>query len=174
MHHQPAGADDLPDAADQRGVADVLRRRAEDLPGLAVAQRDGLHRRLHRDGRLQQVGMEGQHLRPGAGGALREDRHRIALAQGLGHLVHHPQRVALALALDEQRADVADQPAQQRPAQHIRLGDEARLRAARMDAGDVQPGHMVGDEQRGAGRGVPCSSSRAPIRRMSLPLHHCT
>jgi hypothetical protein len=74
--------------------------------------------------------MEGQHLRPGAGGALREDRHRIALAQGLGHLVHHPQRVALALALDEQRADVADQPAQQRPAQHIRLGDETRLRAA--------------------------------------------
>ena len=150
MGHQPARGGHAPQALQQGRLADELNRRAEALLHIGKAQHRRLDRRGGGDGGLQQVGVERQQCWPGPGGALGEHRHRLAGAQRVGHGMHHPQRIALAFPLDEQRAGASHQPAQQRPAPHIGLGDEARLRHRRMQGGDVEPRHMVGHQQRGA------------------------
>eukprot|EP01036_Dinobryon_divergens_P047173 gene47172-63194_t len=159
VHAQALGASHAPQAAHQGHVVDVRRRQADRLAGLGVAQQQRLHRRFTGDRGLQQVGVEMQQPVPGAGGAFREDRQRLAPQQRGIHLVHHAHRVALALALDEQRAGALDQPAQQRPVQHVRLGDETRMRRRGLERQDVQPGDVVGDEQRG------------PRPRLAMHLH---
>ena len=159
---EAAGPADLHQALAQRRVADVLRRDAHRLARLAVAQHHRLHDGGRGDGGLQQVGVERQHAVAGAGGAFGEHGDGVGLAQRVGHLVHHAQRVALALALDEQRAAGARQPAQQRPVRDVGLGHEARLRRARVQRGDVQPRHVVGHHQHRARlRACP---TRAPAR----------
>ena len=49
---------------------------------------------LRGDGRLQQIGMEWQHLDAVTRGALWKHRQHIAGLQPLGHVMHHAQRVA--------------------------------------------------------------------------------
>ena len=56
-------------------------------------------------------------------------------------------------SLDVERADAADQRANNRPVAHIGLGDKARLRAHRMHRGDVQ--RAASQHPPGAGRAKP-------------------
>ena len=148
-HREVAGADDVPQALQQGGVADELGRRAHRMLRVGIAQHRRLDGHAMRNGGLQQVGMEGQHALPVGRGAFGKHRHAIALRQCLRHLVHHAQRVALAGPLDEQRAHAAHQPAHHGPPKHVSLGDESRLRAAGMQRRDVQPRNVVGHHQRG-------------------------
>mmetsp|Transcript_62039 Transcript_62039/g.146946 ORF Transcript_62039/g.146946 Transcript_62039/m.146946 type:complete len:353 (-) Transcript_62039:767-1825(-) len=138
---------DPPQALRQRGVADELRGGAETLARLMPAQHHRQHRCVHRHRGLQQIGMEGQQFGPRAGGALREHRHAVTGTQRRSGLVDDAQCIALAAALDEERAGTFDQRAHQRPMPHVGLGHEAGLRQHRMQRGDVQPGHMVGHQQ---------------------------
>ena len=86
-------------------------------------------------------------------------------------------RVALALALDEQRAGAADQPADHRPARELRLGDEAH-RLHRIERDDVEPRDMIGDDQNVAARvrersGQPCvDAEHAQQTTRPAPDHH--
>ena len=94
--------------------------------------------------------MEWQQLRPRARGAFRKDGHGIASGQRLRHLMHDPQRVAFALTFDVDRASAVHQVANHRPMPHLGLGDKPCLRAHRMDGHDVEPAHVVGNDEFGA------------------------
>ena len=86
-------------------------------------------------------------------------------AQRRGHRVDDAQRVALALALEVERAGRDRPGARQRPAPHVGLGDEARLRHDRVDGHDVEPGDVVGDQQAAAARPARPSTSQADAER---------
>jgi hypothetical protein len=72
---------------------------------------------------------------------------KIARLQRLGRLVHHAQRVALAGALDVERARTGHQRADDGPVLDVGLGDETCLRQHRVHGGDVQPGDVVGHHE---------------------------
>ena len=91
---------------------------------------------------------------------------------GLGDLVHHPQRIALALALDEQRA--APRRSTSPAAASARTSDLETKRARGHTAckrQDVEPRHMVGHQQRWRRRANP--ACRLECARRSHAAGHC-
>lgn len=155
-HHGLQGwcAQRAPERAEQRVVVDVARRVAR-LAGRLVdeAQRCRLHGHVGRDGGLQEVGMEGQQHAAIARRAFGEDGDAVAVAQRLGHVVNHAQRVATLLALDVERAGAGGQRTDQGPVLHRRFRDEAHV-PRRMQRDDVEPGDVVGDQQHRPARGT--------------------
>jgi len=146
MGQQPIGARHLPDRFEQAGLAEVERRGTEGGAAIGVAQRDRLHSDLRRERGLQQVGVERQQQRPSTGRSFRKDGDARAGPQRIGHLMDDTQCIALALALDEQRAATGDHEAEQRPLPHVGLRHEAH-RPPGVDREDVEPGHMVREQQ---------------------------
>ena len=84
-----------------------------------------------------------------AGGAFREERQHIALLQGLGHLVDHPQSIAARGTADVQSTAAAGQRAQHRPVAYVVFGDKAAMYRGVQD-GNIQPGNMVAHQHQRA------------------------
>ena len=116
---------------------------------IQIGQRSRFDGRIGRDGRLQQVGMEGQQKLPRSGGAFGENGQDVALTQAVCHAVNHPHRISAAFSLDEQCARRADEFAQKRPVPDARLGHKMG-RTHSIDDQDVQPRNVVGHHQQRA------------------------
>lgn len=83
------------------------------------------------------------------GAALGEDGDRLARPQRLGDPGHRGGQGPDAVPVDEQGAAAGGQPPRDRPVPDLRLGEHP----GRADGGeqrDVQPGHVIGDEQQPA------------------------
>lgn len=104
----------------------------------------GLHRNGSRPGRLEQPGVKRSQRAAVGRGALGEDRHVLAGAQHRGH----PRRgyFGALSALEKQRTDPGREAANERPAGDVGLGHEHGI-GVRQQAGDIEPRHMVGDQQ---------------------------
>ncbi len=119
----------------------------------AVEPQIGDRDRLHGQGALpgiigdaEQRALERQDAVAVARGALGEEDEVVAGVEPLANGVALRGGAAHA-AVDEDGALQPGQPAEQRPARHLGLGDEAALDDAAEDL-DVDIGDMVGDEQR--------------------------
>ena len=120
--------------------------------------------------------MEGQQVAAVAGGAFGEHGHGVARLQRLRHLVHHAQRIALALALDVQRAARAATSAPSSGQRRTSALETKRASARRVHRHDVEPRDVVGDQQRGA-RSGGCAADAAgamPSTRSSWADHQPT
>ena len=91
--------------------------------------------------------MERQQAVAGRGRSLGEDRDRLPSLQRRGHRLDDAERVALALALEVERAGSVDESRHEWPGPDVGLRDEARGRHDRVDRHDVEPGHVVRREQ---------------------------
>lgn len=143
---QPRRAQHGQHATHQADVVDVGRRPAAQAIDPVVAQAEGMHRHRGVDRALEQGAVKGQQAVAGSGGAFR--KHHQALA-GTKSGQHVPLGVVgrlAAAAFDEYRVVVAAEPADQRPACHIALGDEAR-RQQGVEDNDINEGNMVTDQQ---------------------------
>lgn len=125
----------------------------------AVGQRhigkgDRLHRhgpaRGGRQGRREQRALERLDPDPVGGSALGEQDDVTARPQPCRQFIALLSAKA-PVSADEDRAGQPGQPAENRPARHLRLRHEGPVHRIAQHQ-DVQPGHMVGDEQRRTGR----------------------
>jgi len=146
LHHDPALSQHAPQRGHETRVSGVGDRSDARAIIVVIADRHRLHLPQRVDHRLQQRAVKGEELAAVAGLAFGKDRNHIArFERGTGVAVD-AMRVATAPALNEQRAAVGDQAADQRPARKIRPGDEAR-RLNRIEHEYVEPGNVVGDDQ---------------------------
>jgi hypothetical protein len=157
-----------PDRSHQRLVAQVERTGAV-LPRRIVdeAQRQRLHGRAGRDGRLDQVGVEGQHAAAVARGALGKHRNDLPGPQAVGDLVHHVHHVATVFALDVERAGAGGERPDQRPVPDVGFRHEPAV-PRRMDHQDVEPGNVIGHQQHRPTRG----GCPAHLERDAHGTHH--
>jgi hypothetical protein len=100
------------------------------------------------------------------------NRDHVAGAQRIGHLVHDAQRVALALALDEERAGARHQPADQRPVRTSALETKRACGARGMDARDVDPRRRGWRQQRAPPRAAAVHREPDAEPRSSAADHH--
>jgi hypothetical protein len=110
-----------------------------------VGDGDRLYRNIGGSRRLQQQAMEWQHGDAGAGGSLRKYRDRFATFQSLFDAC--PDSSGLTTApLDEQRACLSGEPADQGPLPDLCFRQEAR-RSKGAQNGDVTPADVIADDQ---------------------------
>ena len=118
---------------------------------LRVAQRDRHDPGARVDGRLEHRRPERTHRGAAPGRALREDRHGRAAAQGGRDLGDGRREGARPGAVHEDRAGGGGHRADHRPAAHLALGEQP-ARRHRQDRERVEPGDVVGDQQRPVAR----------------------
>jgi len=146
LDSEAALAADAPERRREARVARVLGRERERAVTVVVADRDRQHVPARVDDRLQERAVEAEHRRAVGRRPLGEHRDHVAGRERVGRAPVDAVRVLTPLALDEQRAGVADQPADDRPARELGLADEAR-RAVRVQHDDVEPRDVVRDEE---------------------------
>jgi len=96
--------------------------------------------------RLQQRGAEGQDGGAVGTRAFGKDNHQHAVGQRGFDFAVHLADVGAALALNKNRPGNRREPAEQRPAAHVRLGHEHRRRR-RGDGENVEVTQVIADEQ---------------------------
>ena len=138
VRHQVRFTQQPPQMRQQFIIADERHGRM-DAPGLGIAQRDGLHWNAGQERGLEQPGMEAPHRRAGGGRAFRKHQHPLALTQAPDQVFRRLARPVVAAAPDKGGARPPAQPAEQRPAGHLLLGQEVGGTNSG-DAENIQPG----------------------------------
>ena len=156
-----------------RHLADERCRGGAATLGVAIAQRDRLHPRPGEHRGLEHRREEGQQVAAVAGGGLGKGGHGLAPTERLGERADGARGRAEAAATDEDGAEALGDGADHRPGADLRLGDEAR-RVHRVDGVGIEPGDVVGDEQRRlGGRGtVQADVDREPAQQPPRPAPH--
>ncbi len=152
---------------DQVGVAVPCHAFAQAAAHRHTAESDIGHRhRLHRDvgmmraaaervmDRADQRRTERQHVDAVARGALGEQHHGVASEQPACDFPRRCAGLMTGLPVDENGPLQSCQPAEHRPSRDFALGHKHHRRQ-RGDDADVEPGHMVGQDQRGRARRAP-------------------
>lgn len=116
-----------------------------------VGQRRDVRGHAAPGGGGEQRRAEGQDAAAVAGRSFRKHHHAAARSEALLEDRQHAQQVALARAVDEDRADGAAEPADERPSRDVGLGDEGRAqRCAEHD--HVEVAQVVRDQQERSAR----------------------
>ena len=148
---------------DQFGIAVPRHAFAQAPADRQTTEADiGQRHRLHRDmgmlragaervmHRADQRGAERQHAGAVARGALGEQHHRVAAEQAARDRPRGGAGLLPGLPVDEDGPLQSREPAEHRPSRDLALGDEHH-RSQCADDADVEPRHVVGQDQRRTG-----------------------
>ena len=140
---------------DQRHLPHVGRGIGVAARAVAITKRQRQHCRAGVDRRLQERRVEMLDRAAVGRRALGADRYQPPARERGDDSPVHAAGVAPAAALDEERADTLDQPADEGPLPDLGLGDEER-REHGVHGEDVQPRDVVRHEQAAVGEEHRC------------------
>jgi len=152
LGNQAACVENAGEAFPQADVVDVGGRSAVAAVRRAVAQGCRHHRAMQRNRGLQQRRQEAPQAAPVAGRAFRKYGNPVAALHQGGHVGVDAFRVGTAAAFEEQRTHTVREPADHRPLPYLRFRHEAHA-ARGQDQVDVDPGHVVAQQQGAGGQG---------------------
>jgi len=134
----------------EQGQAAMISRRGVEAAVRQVIADGEQHDRCLVDHRgLEQGRVERPQVRAVGGRAFGKQADAIAVRQQFGGLLNDGGGVMAPFALNKQGAALLRQKADERPAAHIGLGNEAR-RANGIEQPNIQPRHMVRDQDHAA------------------------